>query len=98
MSEKGVARPAILQYVDLAQHAKVDSHDFFQSAGLVILQCMGWTYETEVDGIEVYKILMVDDMDGDANSEGFVIPKACVLKIAYLSDEEGPHVLDKALA
>jgi hypothetical protein len=96
MSEK-VARPAIVQYVDLAQTSNVSTQDFLGKAGLSMLQTIGWVYECEVDGFECVKILSYDDMDGEANSEGIVIPKACVLKIIELSADDS-HLIDKALA
>lgn len=84
------AKLAVIQYVDLSQFQGISTHEFFSEDANTIctLSIVGWCLDVKIDGIELVKVLYVNDEDGAENSEGMVIPVSCILERTELEPIE----------
>lgn len=89
------AELSIIQYIDLSQIQGVSTQDFFEDDGNTIctLTIVGWVLDVVIDGVELVKIVYINDDDGCENSEGMVIPVSCILKRARLVPDIDPDTI-----
>jgi len=85
------AELCVIEYIDLSQYQDVATDDFFQDDDVTIctLTIVGWCVDVSINGVELVKIIYVNDCDGGENSEGMVIPVSCILNRTRLEPEDG---------
>lgn len=86
MDEKDVyiIRPGVCEYIDLCEHDGTSRSDFFNSADVKKLKWYGLILETEA----YVKVFHNDDLTDDSEGAGIVIPRSCVISIAYFKVDE----------
>lgn len=86
-----IIREGRVEYFDLCRHTDVSREEFFEHCSLKRMVDYGLILELE----DMVKVLNCDDPEDNAECEGIIIPKACVISITYWADAEDLEPKDK---